>query len=120
MLIVWPIWRITFAESNPFRAMIASTVVPKSLAIFPRVSPACTVYSVEGGPGVGVEAVAVGSSGMLIVWPIWRITFAEANPLKATMASTVVPKASAISPECRLPAPCTRWRSGPPLVLKRW
>ena len=67
MLIVWPIWRVTFAEANPFRATMAPTVVPKSLAIFPRVSPACTVYSVEDGPGVGVEAVAVGSSGMLIV-----------------------------------------------------
>ena len=46
---------------------MAATVVPKSLAIFPKVSPACTVYSVEVGPGVGVEAVVTVSSGMLIV-----------------------------------------------------
>ena len=100
MLIVWPIWRTTFAEANPLKATMASTVVPKASAIVPKVSPACTVCSVEVGPGVGVEEAVAGSSGgMLIVWPIWRITFAEVNPFRATMASTVVPKASAIVPK---------------------
>ena len=56
------------SEANPLRATMAATVVPKASAIANRVSPACTVYSVEVGPGGGVEAVVtVSSGGMLIV-----------------------------------------------------
>ena len=47
------------SSSNPFEAMISSNVVPKSVAILPKVSPSCTVYSVKVGLGVGV-VVGVG------------------------------------------------------------
>ena len=55
------------SSSNPFEAMISSNVVPKSVAILPKVSPSCTVYSVKVGLGVDVKAVVMGTSGMRIV-----------------------------------------------------
>ena len=55
------------AGSNPFKAPMASNVVPKSVAILPKVSPSCTVYSVKVGLGVDVKAVVMGTSGMRIV-----------------------------------------------------